>query len=82
MRLEEKIEKLLKDKIEELGYKLLKVEIKREWGTKTLTLFIDKEDDRISLRDCEIVSRSIEPILDEADLIKEKYYLIVSSPGI
>ena len=81
MRLEDKVKGLIKDKIEELGYELVKVEIGREWGTKTLSIFIDKEGG-INLKDCEIVSKSIEPILDEADLFKEKYYLIVSSPGI
>ena len=82
MRLEDKIKELIKNKIEELGYELFKVEIGREWGTKTLTIFIKKEDRGINLKDCETVSKAIEPILDESDIIKEKYYLIVSSPGI
>jgi len=50
-------------------------------GRDAITIFIDKEDDKISLKDCEIISKTIEPILDEADLIKKSYYLIVSSKG-
>jgi len=81
MRLEEKLENIVKPIIEDLGYKLIKVSIGREFGHRTITFFIDKENERISLKDCEIVSRAIEPYIDEADLIKEKYFLIVSSPG-
>jgi ribosome maturation factor RimP len=81
MTLEEKIANLIKETIEDLGYKLVKVKLHKEMGRDALSIFIDKEDDKISLKDCEIVSRAIEPILDEADLIKTQYYLIVSSRG-
>ena len=36
----------------------------------------------IDLDDCEKVSDAINDILDEADYIKEQYFLEVSSPGI
>ncbi len=81
MTLENKIANLIKDTIEDLGYKLIKVRLDKEMGKDTVTIFIDKEEDKISLKDCEIVSKAIEPILDEADLIKKQYYLIVSSRG-
>jgi len=81
MTLEEKISNLVKETIEYLGYKLVKVKLHKEMGRDAITIFIDKEDDKISLKDCEIISRTIEPILDEADLIKKSYYLIVSSKG-
>lgn len=46
-----------------------------------LRVYIDK-DDGIDLNDCEKVSNEINDILDEADYIKEQYFLEVSSPGI
>ena len=36
----------------------------------------------ITIDDCEKLHRAIDPLLDEADLIEEQYYLEVSSPGI
>ena len=45
-------------------------------------LYIDKENGRISLNDCETVSRRISELLDEKDPIKDPYYLEVSSPGL
>ena len=46
-----------------------------------LRVYIDKEQG-IDLNDCERVSNEINDILDEADYIKEQYFLEVSSPGI
>ena len=46
-----------------------------------LRIFIDKENG-IDLNDCEKVNNEITDILDEADIIKEQYFLEVSSPGI
>ena len=45
------------------------------------SIFIDKEGG-VSLNDCEVITRAINPILDEKDPIVENYYLEVSSPGI
>lgn len=46
-----------------------------------LRIFIDK-DSGIDLNDCEKVNNEITDLLDEADYIKEQYFLEVSSPGI
>ena len=46
-----------------------------------LRIYIDKEEG-IDLNDCEKVSNEINDILDEADYIKEQYFLEVSSPGL
>lgn len=52
-------------------------------GSKGLviTVFIDK-DGGVSIKDCEIFSRSLEAILDVEDPIKGSYTLEVSSPGL
>lgn len=79
--IEEKVEKLLESKINELGYELYDVEYAKEGKNYFLRIFIDKEDG-IDLNDCEKVNDGIMELLDEADYIKEQYFLEVSSPGI
>lgn len=80
-KIEEKVEQLVKDPIEKLGYSLYDVEYVKEGPEYYLRIYIDKES-RIDLNDCEKVSNEINEILDKADYIKEQYYLEVSSPGI
>lgn len=79
--IEEKIEKLLESKISELGYELYDVEYVKEGQNYYLRVYIDKENG-INIEDCEKVSNEINDILDEANYIKEQYFLEVSSPGI
>lgn len=80
--IEEKVEKLLKDKIEKIGYELYDVEYAKEGKNYFLRIFIDSEKKSIDLNDCEKVNNEITDILDEEDVIKEQYFLEVSSPGI
>ena len=79
--MEEKIENLVKEKIENLGYELYDVLYLKEGSNKILRIVIDQEKG-ISLNDCEKVNNEIKEILDETDAIKEAYFLEVSSPGI
>ena len=79
--IEEKVENLLKPIIEELGYDLYDIEYAKEGKNYFLRIFIDKPEG-IDLTDCEKVNDSINDKLDEADYIKEQYFLEVSSPGI
>ena len=79
--IEEKVEDLVKPKIEELGYKLYDVQYAKEGKDYFLRIFIDKEDG-IDLNDCEKVNNGINDLLDKADYIKEQYFLEVSSTGI
>lgn len=80
-KIELKIEELVKDTIEQLGYKLYDVEYVKEGKDYYLRIYIDSQDG-IDLDDCEKVSNGINDILDKADYIKEAYFLEVSSPGI
>ena len=80
-KIEEKVEQLVKDPIEKLGYNLYDVEYVKEGPEYYLRIYIEKESG-IDLNDCEKVSNEINEILDKADYIKEQYYLEVSSPGI
>ncbi len=79
--IEEKVENLIIKKIQELGYELYDVFYIKEGKDYFLRIFIDKPEG-INLEDCEKVSNSINGVLDEADYIKEQYFLEVSSPGI
>ena len=80
-KIEERVEELIKDKIENIGYNLYDVEYAKEGPNYYLRIFIDNEKG-IDLNDCEKVSNEINEKLDEADYIKEQYYLEVSSPGV
>lgn len=79
--IEERVEKLLEPTIEKIGYDLYDVEYAKEGKNYFLRVLIDKEQG-IDLEDCEKVSNEINQLLDEADYIKEQYFLEVSSPGI
>ena len=80
-KIEEKVESLIKDKIEKIGYRLYDVLYINESKNYTLRIVIDNKEG-ITLEDCEKVNNEIMPLLDEADYIKEQYYLEVSSPGV
>lgn len=79
--IEERVESLVSPKIKELGYELYDVQYAKEGKDYFLRIFIDKQEG-IDLNDCEKVSNEINSILDEADYIKEQYFLEISSPGI
>lgn len=80
-RIEEKVETLVKQKVENLGYDLYDVEYVKEGKDYFLKIYIDSPKG-IDLNDCELVSNNITEILDKEDCIKEQYFLEVSSPGI
>ena len=80
-KIEERVEELLKDKIENIGYSLYDVEYAKEGQNYYLRIFIDSPKG-IDLNDCEKVSNEINELLDQADYIKEQYFLEVSSPGV
>lgn len=79
--IEERVETLIKPIIEKIGYDLYDVEYNKEGKNFFLRIFIDSPKG-IDLNDCEKVNNAINSILDEADYIKEQYFLEVSSTGI
>lgn len=80
-KIEEKVEKLVKDQIEKIGYELYDVLYIKEGSNKILRIVIDSPKG-ISLDDCEKVNNEIKEIIDEANPIEEQYFLEISSPGI
>lgn len=79
--IESKVTVLLENIINDLGYDLYDVYYVKEGSDYYLRIIIDKQDG-IDLEDCEKVNNAINDILDEADYIKEQYFLEVSSPGL
>lgn len=79
--IEEKVESLIKSKVQDSGYMLYDVEYVKEGPNFFLRIFIDNEKG-IDLNDCEKVNNEIIDMLDEADYIKDTYFLEVSSPGV
>jgi ribosome maturation factor RimP len=63
-------------------YELVDVQFKSERGQWYLNIFVDKPDG-ITLNDCELVNKLLDPVLDAEPEIAGKHdYLIVSSPGL
>lgn len=80
MNLIDEVTKAVAKPIKDLGYSDFKVSLKKERGTTTLEILVDK-DDAISLDDIIAVNDTISPLLDELDLFNEPYMLDVSSFG-
>ena len=79
--IETKVEQLLEKIIVNLGYDLYDVRYEKEAKDYYLRIIIDKPEG-IDINDCETVNNAINDILDEADYIKDQYFLEVSSPGL
>ncbi len=81
-RVTEIVEDLIKDYVEDNGMELVDVEFVKEGQHRYLRIFIDKEEESVSLNDCKLVSNFLNEKVDELDPIKENYFLEISSPGI
>ena len=66
---------------DEIGIWIWDVEFVKEGARRVLRITVDSEEG-IGIEDCEKLHRAVDPLLDEADLIEEQYYLEVSSPGL
>ena len=76
----DKVYELARPVVEAEGCTLWDVEYVREAGSWYLRVFIDK-DGGVSINDCEKISRTLDPILDEADPIPDSYVFEVGSAG-
>jgi ribosome maturation factor RimP len=80
-RIENEAERLTEPIALKHGVRIYDVEYVKEGPEYYLNIYIDK-DGGVSILDCEAVSRELSDKLDEADLIKDAYTLVVSSPGL
>lgn len=76
----ERVEKLVLPVTQELGLELVDIEYLQDGGYWYLRVYVEKEDEDISLDDCAKVSNRIDEDVDA--MIKEKFFLEVSSPGV
>ena len=74
----DKVLELIKNPVEEMGYKVLSIEYLKEDGIYYLRIIIDNVSP-ITVDDCVVVSKIVNPILDENDLITDNYILDVCS---
>ena len=79
--IESKVSSLIEPIIENIGYSLYDLLYVKEGKDFYLRVVIDKPEG-IDINDCEKVNDAINDILDEADYIKDQYFLEVSSPGV
>ena len=75
----EKLIPLIENTAMRFGVIPLEIDFSKENGKWFLRIFLYKQEG-VTLDDCENVSRSLNPFLDE--LIPIKFYLEVSSPGL
>lgn len=77
----DKVRALVEPAVESLGLRVWDVRYVKEGAAWYLRVYIDG-DGGVDINHCTDVSRLIDPILDEADLIHTSYYLEVCSPGL
>lgn len=78
MDIVKEVTELIKSSIEEVGYILDEIIYVKEDRTNFLRIVIDKNG-IIEVEDCVAISKTINPLLDKADLIKDSYILDVCS---
>src|SRR6185503_19251658 len=79
----EALEVFVKKEVEGLGYDLVELRVGGTARRPLLDVRIDRRDgEKITIEDCALVSRSIEPRLDASGMVGENYVLEVSSPGV
>ncbi len=82
-QLELKVKEIISPAIEEMGYRVVAVEMGQEGNMPLLQIMAeDPETGLISLDACADISREASALLDVEDPISSAYRLEVSSPGI
>jgi ribosome maturation factor RimP len=83
---DEILEAELEKRVAALGYEFVELERAGSKARPILRVRIDVPDSGpgrgVSIEDCTRVSRALEPYLDEAPEVSERYVLEVSSPGL
>lgn len=77
----EKVRSLVSSVVAPLGYELIEVRFLTEMGRGVLRVMIDKESG-VTVGDCQRVSRETETLLEVEGVVRDRYLLEVSSPGL
>ena len=81
MKLTEQVWQFAEPVVQAQGCSVWDVEYVREGADWFLRIYIDKEGG-VDIADCEAISRALDPILDETDLIPTSYTFEVCSAGL
>jgi len=80
---EQELEALLAPMVEaHEGLELLGIEYAAQGRHSRLRIYIERLEGRVTIEDCELISREVSDVLDVEDLIPQTYTLEVSSPGM
>ena len=80
-KIAKKIFKLCEPIILNLGFELVDVWRIGEGKNQVLRFYLDHKDG-VSIENCTKISKQIAPVIDECNIVRGKYNLEVSSPGI
>ncbi len=76
----QKAEGIIGPHVEKMGLELVDIEYLQDGAYMYLRVYVEKLNDEISLDECANLSHAIEEEVDQ--LIKDKFFLEVSSPGL
>ena len=76
------VEEIARPICEEQGLILWDVTFEKEGPDWVLRILIDKDNEGVFIDECVAVSRAVDPLIDEADPIKQSYNFEVSSAGL
>jgi ribosome maturation factor RimP len=76
-----KIKEMIQPGVELLSYELIDVECHQRKNSVKITVYIDHSNG-IKIDDCELITKTISPIINDETSLREKYILEVSSPGL
>lgn len=81
MPISDDIQMLIEPVLEDLGFELVDIEYLSGQGRDVLRIYADSPSG-INLDDCAMISREVGDLLDVKDVVKHRYVLEVSSPGL
>lgn len=78
----ENLKEIILPALEEENIELVELNFVKAGGRSILKLLVDKKGGGINLQECAILNEKIGSLLDTQDVIKDRYILEVSSPGL
>ena len=81
-QLTDKVEAAIDNVVASLGLELEYTELVKEGENNIYRVVVDKPNDKVSIDDCETLSRAIEDTVDKLVNVKDGYVLEVSSAGL
>lgn len=81
-QLTDKVESAIDGIVVSLGLELEYTELVKEGENSIYRVVVDKPEDKVSIEDCEALSRAIEDTVDKHVNVKDGYVLEVSSAGL